>query len=118
MKVTNLDTVLKDEKGEEMADGSTARKVLTAATAATVNPQVLQEDFDTKFKLGIVALKLNRAKRAVILTSEEIGLIKKRVGLFFSPMICVRLNGVLEGKNAESSIPADELDPPDDEKAA
>lgn len=45
---------------------------------------------EDKFKRGILALKLKDAKGDIVLSSEEITLIKDQIGKSFSPLIVVR----------------------------
>lgn len=108
MKLTQLDKVLLDSAGEEFADKATIRQVLhTAANTLLQDGQQRPED---KYKLGMVAVKLKKAQRSVILTSEEVTLLKARVGLLFSPIVVLRVEDILEGRKPAEARILDEID--------
>lgn len=115
MKVHNLDKPLLNEEGNEFPDKTTVRKALSIAAATPVQEQ---ESADAKYKLGMIAIKLNQARKGVVeLSAEDITLLKDRIGKLYGPIVVIRLYDLLEGKQAaEKRIPAEELEPEEPEK--
>lgn len=109
MKVHNLDKELLNEEGQPFRDKTTVKKALTLAAAT---PLQEQESVDAKYKLGMIAIKLQQARRGVVeLSAEDVTLLKDRVGKLYGPIVVLRLHDILEGKkDAELRIPAEEFE--------
>ena len=81
MKLRNLNAEMLNEKGEPYTDRVTVRKILIDAAGATVQagyPGINEKPGD-KYTLGLLAVKLFRAKATVQIESGEVTLLKARI---------------------------------------
>lgn len=106
MKISKakLDEVAQDEEGKPFEDSTTYGKLLrTAASAAMYasgdgRPVAFDESADDKFKIGMVAFKIARATKNLVLSTDDVQLLKKRMLKIYSPPTYVRLCDLLEDK--------------------
>lgn len=112
MRLRNLNDVLIDEKGEEFKDKATVRKVLIDAATATVQagfPGIDEKPGD-KYTLGLLAVKLFRAKTTVQIESGEVTLLKARIAALFSPLVVARMFTFLEEKASLETLADKDID--------
>lgn len=114
MKLGNLDKVLTDSDGKELADGSTLRTCIHHAATVLFNSH--DQDPGEKYKAGVIAFKLKKAQKSVSLSSEEVTLLKIRVGKLFPPIVVLRIEDALEERKPVEQRIANEIDQDDDEK--
>jgi len=106
MKLRDLDRPLLNVEGKEFEDKGTLRKVLITACLAA-DPEE-RESADKKYKVGMLAFRLQKAQKSVILTAEEVSMVKERVGKFFPPLVIVRIfDAVEDRKPAEEQVKGD-----------
>lgn len=103
MKV-KIDTPIKTIEGKdmkEMVDGQ--EKVITikkfCVNAVLANPSDnAKETGEQKVKRYELAKKIQNAKKEIDLSSEEISLIKKEIGINYPPIVVGQAYEILEGK--------------------
>ena len=114
MKLGNLDKALTDSDGKEFPDGVTLRTGLHTAASALFNSH--DQDPGEKYKAGVIAVKLKKAQKSVLLSSEEVTLLKVRVGKLFPPVVVMRIEDALEERKTVEQRIANEIDQDDEEK--
>lgn len=103
MKIRDLDRSMLNTEGKEFEDKATFRKILITACLAT-DPED-KTNADTKYKVGMLAFKLQKAQKSVEVTAEEVTMLKERIGKYFGPLVVVRVYDLLEQKKpAEEQV--------------
>lgn len=82
-----MEQILIDYRGKEIVDGETkcTLKDVSCKALSAVIPQDRELDWKQKFKLGELARDIWNGK--IQLSSEEITLLKERIGLCFSQIV-------------------------------
>lgn len=104
MKV-NVDKVLLDLEGKEIlrSDNSPMKiKELVIQSLTILNKDDEKMTGDERYKLFDIAQRITKDASSVDLKSEEIALIKQRIGVMFQPLVVGRVYDVLEGKEDAS----------------
>lgn len=115
MKLRNLNAEMLNEKGEPYTDRVTVRKILIDAAGATVQagyPGINEKPGD-KYTLGLLAVKLFRAKATVQIESGEVTLLKARIAALCSPLVVARMFTLLEEKQSLEDLADKDIDVPD-----
>ena len=104
MKLNNLDRIIIDQEGKDFTDGTTLRKVLVSAALS------MGSEPDKKYRLGTLGVMLQTANRNVELASEDVVLLKDRVGRMFGPIVMVRVVDALEQRKPAEARIQNEID--------
>lgn len=96
MKLERLDEVLKNEAAVDFEDGTTYRKLIDMVTSRMLMNR--QESGADAYRLGVMQIKFSKAKRNVIIDSDDVTLLKARIPLMCNGLVTARLFDWLEGK--------------------
>jgi hypothetical protein len=116
MRLKGLDAILIDEEGKKFEDKATVRQVLRRCCSENFNPQLtgISETWQQKDQIGALAVKLTVARKTVQISSEEIALIKPRLGFLFGPIVVNRIMDVLEERLRAEKKHVLEIDQPEE----
>lgn len=112
MKIERLDQEILDEAGKPMEDGMTVRKALLIVSRF-FDPRKDELNHEDRYRLGMMAVKFQKAQRNVKLSTEEITLLKRRIALVCAPVLVLRLVDILEGNKSAELRAAAEIDEDD-----
>lgn len=101
MPKINFNVRLLDENGEHIKDESPWKTLKSAAVVVCTIRQLQGDESmapERAAKLGFLALKLN-FKDTLDLESEEVSLLKERIGKAAPPVVVIRCHRLLEGKH-------------------
>ncbi len=99
MKISNvvLDSKLENLSGETLTEGKTDMTVVHACSSALLSADKEGDTGETKYERWVLVKKIKDRDNDLDLTSEELSLIKKCVGIVYPSIVVGQVYDALEG---------------------